>query len=191
MINKAKKIGDYGEKLVSNSLSCLSSNDFKLYNNVLIKTKTGTTQIDHILVSTRGIFVIETKAHKGKIYGDASSKYWTQCLFGKNRVVNKYKFYSPYRQNRGHLKNLISLLNTGSICGIICFTSYDVDLRSINCESVVHLSMLYQVICNIFNNACPADYNFKEMCSLIEKLNIQNNYQNNKHIKYVRGFNES
>ena len=92
-MKSAKKIGNDGEKKVETALSTLPKDNFRLFNNVLIKTKGGTTQIDHLLVSTRGVFVIETKAHKGKIFGNATSKYWTQCLFGKGKVVNKYSFY--------------------------------------------------------------------------------------------------
>lgn len=38
----------------------------------------GTTQIDHILLSPYGIFVIETKNYKGWIFGSARQKMWTQ-----------------------------------------------------------------------------------------------------------------
>lgn len=189
-MDKAKKIGNNGEKQVASQLISLPSNNFKLFNNVLLKTKTGTTQIDHLLVTTRGIFVIETKAHKGKIYGDAQSKYWTQCLFGKNRVVNKYTFYSPYKQNQGHLRNVILSLKTNCVCGIICFTSKDVNISCVSCESVIPITLLYQVICNIFMNANPADYDFNTMCSTVRSLNIQNSYQDKKHIKYVKQFNK-
>lgn len=185
-MESAKKIGNDGEKKVASALSTLLRSSFRLFNNVLIRTKSGTTQIDHLLVSSRGIFVIETKAHKGKIYGNANSKYWTQCLYGKGGVINKYSFYSPYWQNRGHLKNIISSLNTSCICGIVCFTSEDVDLSGVSCESVIPVSLLYQVVCNIFMDASIADYDFNEMCKRIESLNIQSTYQDRKHVKYVK-----
>ena len=187
-MDNTKKIGNEGERLVANQLIKLPSNNFRLFNNVMLKTKMGTTQIDHLLVSTRGIFVIETKAHKGKIYGDSNSKYWTQCLFGKGKVVNKYSFYSPYYQNRGHIRNVIKSLSTSSVCGIVCFTSQRVDLSSVNCESVIPITFLYQVICNIFMGAPIADYNFNDMCKRVSSLNIQSAYQDRKHIKYVKSF---
>lgn len=39
-------------------------------NNITIPTANGTTQIDHVVVSRHGIFVIETKNMKGWIFGD-------------------------------------------------------------------------------------------------------------------------
>lgn len=79
-MSSSKRVGNDGEKKVADILSRLPSSNFKLYNNVMLKTKSGTTQIDHILVTDRGIFIVETKAIKGMIFGDARSKYWTQCL---------------------------------------------------------------------------------------------------------------
>ncbi|WP_339385147.1 nuclease-related domain-containing protein, partial [Vibrio paracholerae] len=41
-------------------------------------TEDGTTQIDHIVVSKFGVFVIETKYMKGWIFGSKDQKQWTQ-----------------------------------------------------------------------------------------------------------------
>lgn len=185
-MNNSKKIGNDGERQVASVLSCLPSSNFKLYNNVMFKTRRGTTQIDHILVSDKCIFVIETKAHKGMIFGDANSKYWTQCLYGKGRVINKYKFYSPYWQNKSHLKNVIYHLKTGWVCGIVCFTSDSVDLSHVNCESVTKIEYLYNLVCNIYNRLSFADYNFYEVCQRLEKENIQSAYYDRKHVNYVK-----
>lgn len=64
---------------------------------------THTTQIDHIVVSIHGIFVIETKNYKGWIYGNSNNEYWTQNIYG-----NKYSLYNPLLQNKNHIKSLLS-----------------------------------------------------------------------------------
>ena len=46
--------------------------DYHLLNHVTLRLKDGTTQIDHVLVSRFGVFVIESKDYKGWIFGDAS-----------------------------------------------------------------------------------------------------------------------
>ena len=74
-------------------------------NNVTIPTSNGTTQIDHVIVSRYGIFVVETKNIDGWIFGDEKSPQWTQSLFGK-----KYKFQNPLRQNYRHIKALSDFL---------------------------------------------------------------------------------
>ena len=43
----------------------LDKNQYHLIKNVTLPTEDGTTQIDHIIVSIYGVFVIETKNMKG------------------------------------------------------------------------------------------------------------------------------
>ena len=55
-----------------------------------------TSQIDHILINKKGIFVIETKNYSGRIYGQENQLEWTQVLnYGKV----KNKLYNPVKQN--------------------------------------------------------------------------------------------
>ncbi len=54
---------------------------YTLFKNVTLPTDDGTTQIDHIIVSKYGIFVVETKNMQGWIFGSAQQKSWTQKLF--------------------------------------------------------------------------------------------------------------
>lgn len=99
--------GALGEFLVNLSLKLfLAKKDYHLIKNVTLPTENGTTQIDHILVSRYGIFVIETKNVKGWIYGSATQKQWTQKIF-------KYtgRFQNPLHQNYKHTKTLEKLLN--------------------------------------------------------------------------------
>lgn len=189
-MSSSKRIGNDGEKKVADILSRLPSSNFKLYNNVMLKTKSGTTQIDHILVTDRGIFIIETKAIKGMIFGDAHSKYWTQCLYGKGKSIMKHSFYNPYWQNRGHIKNLIYHLKTTWVCGVVCFTSDNVDLSHVDCSCITKLNCLYNVICRIYQNSPPADYNLYEMCKRLESVNIQSTYYDRKHVDYVKSLSE-
>ena len=96
-----------GERLVRNSLmSSFPSNTFHLLNNVTLPIANGTTQIDHVLVSTRGIFVIETKHYSGWIFGSANSRNWTQVIY---KVKNS--FQNPLRQNHLHLKTVEGILD--------------------------------------------------------------------------------
>ena len=83
--------------------------DEKIYrsiNNVTIPTSNGTTQIDHVIVSRYGIFVIEAKNMKGWIFGDEKSPKWTQSLMGQ-----KYRFQNPLHQNFRHTKALSEFLD--------------------------------------------------------------------------------
>ena len=81
-INSAKIKGKIGEKTVSFILGKLGP-EYKPYNDVLIRNGDWTSQIDHIVISPFGIFVIETKNYKGWIYGGANQVQWTQNIWGK------------------------------------------------------------------------------------------------------------
>ena len=99
--------GVVGEFIVNLSAKLyLDKNTYHLIKNVTLPTESGTTQIDHIIVSKYGIFVIETKNMKGWIFGSGKQAKWTQKIY-KHSVT----FQNPLRQNYKHTKTLESLLN--------------------------------------------------------------------------------
>ncbi|MBR5216430.1 MAG: NERD domain-containing protein [Bacteroidales bacterium] len=102
--NRAKIIGKKGELNVNFNLHFLS-NEYHLFDDVYIYLNDKSIQIDHIVVSKYGVFVIETKNIKGWILGGDNSEYWTKNVYGK-----KYKFYNPVKQNYSHVKALQILL---------------------------------------------------------------------------------
>ncbi len=70
--------GYLGEKSVQFMLSGLEEDEYILMNDLYVPKDDGsTTQLDHVLISLYGIFVIETKNHKGWIFGSENSQYWT------------------------------------------------------------------------------------------------------------------
>jgi predicted RNA-binding Zn-ribbon protein involved in translation (DUF1610 family) len=83
----------------------LNKAEYTLIKNIIIPSTDGTTQIDHIIVSKYGIFVVETKNMKGWIYGGQFQKTWTQKLYRWT-----YQFQNPLHQNYKHIKALINLL---------------------------------------------------------------------------------
>lgn len=103
---KPKIKGKYGEVKVSLILRRLNSKRYKVLNNILISNTSRSSQIDHIVISRFGVFVIETKNYKGWIFGHESSNDWTQTLYKK-----KYKFRNPIQQNWGHIKTLKYVLS--------------------------------------------------------------------------------
>jgi len=83
----------------------LNGDTYKFFRDVILPTENGTTQIDHIVVSKFGIFVIETKNMTGWIFGRETDTHWTQVLF-----QHRYRFQNPLRQNYCHTKNLADFL---------------------------------------------------------------------------------
>lgn len=98
--------GKLGEFLVNLSAQCfLDKSRYYLIKNVTLPTEDGTTQIDHVLVSEFGVFVVETKNMKGWIFGSPHQRFWTQKIFRSN-----HKFQNPLHQNYKHVKTLQTLL---------------------------------------------------------------------------------
>jgi hypothetical protein len=99
--------GKLGESIVNFSVTQRLDNDtYHLLKDITLPTSDGTTQIDHVLVSIYGIFIIETKNMKGWIFGSENQKKWTQKIF---KYTNS--FQNPLHQNYKHLKVLSSLLD--------------------------------------------------------------------------------
>jgi len=98
--------GWIGEKLSAIGLwAFLDDKTYARFHNVIIPSRNGTTQIDHIIVSIYGVFVIETKNYKGWIFGSPQSAKWTQSIFRK-----KFQFQNPLKQNYRHTKCLAEFL---------------------------------------------------------------------------------
>ena len=71
----------------------LDAKTYRRFHNVIVPGKSGTTQIDHLLVSVYGLFIVETKNKTGWIFGSENQAKWTQTLYKK-----KYSFQNPLRQ---------------------------------------------------------------------------------------------
>ena len=97
----------------------LNKDTYHLIRNVVIPADGGTTQIDHIIVSRFGVFVVETKNLKGWIFGKEGDAYWTQKIFGHSE-----KFQNPLRQNYKHTRTLAETLGVSDdkMRSIIVFT---------------------------------------------------------------------
>ena len=78
-----------------------------------------TTQIDHVVVSQYGVFVVETKTYSGWIFGDEKSAQWAQSIYRK-----KSRFQNPMRQNYKHICALADNLGIDKsyFIGVVAFT---------------------------------------------------------------------
>lgn len=112
--------GFMGEFWLKKELYKLPKKEYLILNDVMIKSNNKTYQIDHIVISKYGIFVIEMKNYYGRIYGNTYKKYWYQYVYNKKR-----SFYNPIYQNYGHVKALEDNLKLKEdiFIPIICFSN--------------------------------------------------------------------
>lgn len=125
--------GKIGEHKVYRALKRCRIEGDKIINDItLVNPENGmTSQIDHILVSTRGIFAIETKNYSGRIIGSDKDETWTQILAGGN-VVNEFR--SPVKQNNTHVYVLKKVLESEAfISGIVVFAQGNIGQISGSC----------------------------------------------------------
>lgn len=98
--------GETGENYIEMQLLNLNIPK-KIIRNAYIPYKGGTSEIDLILITEYGFYVIESKNYSGWIFGSQNNYMWTQSL---NRN-SKYKFYNPILQNKNHIEALSNYLN--------------------------------------------------------------------------------
>ncbi|NHM32067.1 nuclease-related domain-containing protein [Neobacillus terrae] len=96
----AVRKGELGEYKIDIQLDQLPKEYLHLSDLMLKneKSKTGYSQIDHIILTPYCIFVIETKNYQGTIYGGKNTGYWL--------VNGKFKMLNPLKQNFGHIQAL-------------------------------------------------------------------------------------
>ena len=107
--------GWIGEKRVGFKLKALARRYAGfVINDVTIPDEetSRTSQIDHILFTRYGIFVVETKNYSGYIYGDDSQSQWTQVL-SYGRI--KKSFYNPVKQNAVHCLRLSAIIKNDNL----------------------------------------------------------------------------
>jgi hypothetical protein len=143
-LNYAKIKGVIGEKRVIKQLQKLPTEDYKVINDITIVHESGSSQIDHIVLSPYGVFVIETKNYTGWIHGSDKSEYWVQTIY-----KSKNEFRNPIRQNWGHicaLKEILQEYEDNIFISIIVFAG-DAEFKNVNTRTdVIYDFELYETI---------------------------------------------
>lgn len=133
--------GAYGEIHVSHILASLPDG-YRVFNDVYLNIDGYSVQIDHVVISVYGVFVIETKNYTGDIYGCEDSEYWTQNIHG-----NRYELRNPIKQNIAHVLSIEKTLGIAhhSIIPIVVFLN-KVNLRCNTLSPVLYSSQLLDYI---------------------------------------------
>lgn len=171
-----KIVGIAGEFHVKNELKKLPKKKYLVLNDVMVINNNVTYQIDHIVVSEFGIFVIETKQYNGCIVGNEYDKKWKQN--------NKFYINNPIHQNYGHVKALESILklNNNKFIPIVCISS----TANIKVNSKSYVLHIYELNKTILSYKETILDNYNEIYKVIYNLNIVDKDKRKEHIKYVR-----
>ncbi|WAH39035.1 nuclease-related domain-containing protein [Alicyclobacillus dauci] len=133
-------IGDLGEYKIDVQLRQFS-NEYRYLSDLLLvypRSKTGYSQVDHLLITPYALFVIETKNYQGYVRGKREDRNW--------RVNGKYNMYNPVQQNRTHinaLKRVLKEYKDIRFVSVISFTKrcdlryLEPDLREVESDEFV------------------------------------------------------
>ncbi len=128
--------GRYGEYLTYKYLKHFESDGAKFLFNVYIPKKNGeTTEIDVLMICSKGVFVFESKNYSGWIFGSEGQKNWYQTLPKGRGRSHKEHFYNPIMQNRSHIEHLKAFLGEQVPMRSIIVFSDRCTLKSIQIKS--------------------------------------------------------
>ena len=158
----------------------LSKKLYLRFHDVIIPSQNGSTQVDHILVSPFGLFIVETKNMKGWIFGSESQSHWTQVIYG-----SKYTFQNPLRQTHRHKKILSKYLgiNESHIQTVVCFvgdSTFKTELPS-NVLSSSLGSYIKQ-----FKDTVLSDIEIQRICGLLVNVKTEGKISKREHIQSLQ-----
>lgn len=176
--------GNVGERRVARVLSRLDSASYSVINDLLLPVSSGgSSQIDHLIVSLYGVFVLETKNYQGWIFGDEKNESWTQVIYN-----TKTRFRNPIKQNWSHiyaLKEALQEFPSLPFIPIVVFVG-DAKLKKIKARSpVVYLSQLMATIQKHSTTQCLSSDDVDKISGLLRSQNCVGRTARKEHVRHL------
>jgi len=178
--------GFFGEIFIRFLLKLLDKEKYIVVNDVLIPTSDGrTSQIDHVIISIYGIFVIETKNYNGWIFGSEHSRNWIQVIY-----KTKNQFYNPIIQNNGHVKAIQDILSDYSsirYIPIVVFT-LKANLKKLDVSSHVVYSLGLLNTIRLYNDENISQVDLERIHQIIINSNNEDAVARMEHVERINNF---
>lgn len=159
-------------------------NRYKTMSGLMLRVAGETLQMDHVVVSPDGVFVIKIKHHEGSISGNGKEQYWTHTMNQK-----KTRFYNPVWQNHGDIQSLKKVLKDypGSIYSSIVGFSRRADVTDVSSESpVVYFDQLPDEILKKRQDEPLTSVQVENIAGVLERRNIKNKTQRRKYARNTK-----
>jgi len=136
---EAKAVGDIGEQRVADRLRvyCVEHPPAAFLSNILVRSGRMTAQLDHVLIDSHGMLIVEVKVRNGRVRGTADEKRWTAVYGGMTKT-----FQNPLEQLRGQRNTLSKTLRGVSdpidldlIQGVVVFVDADIGYLELDSHS--------------------------------------------------------
>ena len=174
--------GAVGEKKTAIILAALDKSKYKVINNVVLDVRGFISQIDHVIISNFGVFIIETKNYKGWILGGENSRYWTQVIYKR-----KEKLYNPIRQNHSHLLALKHCLqefpDIRYIPIVVFSTNATIKVKTIS-EVIYSIELLKAI--SKHSEVTLSEDKKEVIFNRLKSSNIKAKYNRSEHIKSIK-----
>lgn len=188
---KRKIKGFVGEAIASGwGMLALPSSTYTQLANLTLPTPDGTTQIDLVIVSRFGVFVVEVKNMSGWIFGNEKSREWTQVF----RTGEKFRIQNPLRQNYRHVKAVQQTLGacripTHTVHSVIAFIG-DATLKTQTPENVT-VGLGFSRYVKSFRTSVLTDTQVRTACEALTTSRLEPTGRTRReHIRHLRTRND-
>ncbi|NVK53086.1 MAG: NERD domain-containing protein [Flavobacteriaceae bacterium] len=176
--------GGFGEQKVALRLNWLDKRNYIILNDVLLKFGESTTQIDHIVISKSGLFVIETKNFDGWIHGHENSEYWKQTIYSQ-----KFRFKNPIKQNELHvyaLKRILIDYPRIRYFPIVVFCGGAVLKNVTNWSPVIYCNKIIRTIKSMDNEFNLTEEQMQKISDYLNRVRLRGFKENRNHVKRIK-----
>ena len=107
--------GRRGEARVAEVLKARLPDTMYVLNDLMLRHGRQRAQVDHVVVTPRGVFSLETKSWRGRLEGEETAAHWRQIL-DEGREIRRLG--NPVRQTRVHAAVVKDVLRAHGLAGI-------------------------------------------------------------------------
>lgn len=104
--------------------------EFTILTNPVILNRGITMELDFVVVGKNGVFIVESKNHRGIITGKTSKPNWKQVKHGKNDKVYEKEITNPVKQSYRQCRRMEELFKDFDITATVYPVLYFVDSRT-------------------------------------------------------------
>lgn len=180
--NKSDRKGEWGEEKDRMELSHLSS-EYKVLHDILIPYKNWNldySQIDHVVTSIYGIFVIEAKNYSGVIAGDEDGDWY----------LNDRRIKNPIKQNERHINAIKDLLLKHGYKNLLFYNTVTLNSRcnmtQVTAHTVVPDIHLQNLIEKRSKHKVLTMEQVEKIHYILEKSNIRDKAIRELHIQQIK-----
>lgn len=174
--------GRKGEEYINEILArAIDNTDAKLISGYIFQGNDITVQIDHLIINTNGVYVIETKNWSGYVYGSENDGKWTQVLANGN---TKNQLRNPIKQNKGHIYQLSKILPHGTpFHNIVVMVQGNVE--NITADNVVSPKELVRAINRTNSSKSLTSAQIEKLYDILLKRAINGDGSEEQHIREI------